>query len=127
MREVGLSIPAGEKRRSVLEQIWSRPTAEVNGIVGGYTGAGVKTVLPSKATAKLTFRLVGKQDPNKILKAFRAFVKERIPADCKVEFAADAGGNPGSVVAEVSGGAGCVLVVDCPHAAKVNSRTAARQ
>jgi len=100
LRDVGLSLPAGEKRRSVLEQIWARPTAEVNGVIGGYTGAGVKTVLPSKATAKLTFRLVGKQDPKKILKAFRAFVKERVPKDCKVEFASDAGGSPASVVPE---------------------------
>jgi acetylornithine deacetylase/succinyl-diaminopimelate desuccinylase-like protein len=100
LREVGLSLPAGESRRSALEQIWARPTAEVNGILGGYTGAGVKTVLPSRASAKLTFRLVGKQDPKKILKAFRAFVKERVPKDCKVEFAADAGGSPASVVPE---------------------------
>ena len=77
LREVGLSVPAGEKGKSVLEQIWARPTAEVNGIWGGYTGAGTKTVLPSKAHAKLTFRLVGKQKPQKILKAFRKFVKER--------------------------------------------------
>jgi acetylornithine deacetylase/succinyl-diaminopimelate desuccinylase-like protein len=100
LREVGLSLPAGEARRSVLEQIWARPTAEVNGILGGYTGAGVKTVLPSRASAKLTFRLVGKQDPKKILKAFRAFVKERVPKDCKIEFASDAGGSPASVVPE---------------------------
>jgi acetylornithine deacetylase/succinyl-diaminopimelate desuccinylase-like protein len=100
LRDVGLSLPAGEKRRSVLEQIWARPTAEVNGVIGGYTGAGVKTVLPSRATAKLTFRLVGKQDPKKIIKAFRAFVKERVPKDCKVAFAADAGGSPASVVPE---------------------------
>ena len=61
---------------SALEQIWVRPTAEVNGIWGGYTGAGGKTVLPAKATAKLTFRLVAGQNPVKIVKAFRAFVKK---------------------------------------------------
>jgi acetylornithine deacetylase/succinyl-diaminopimelate desuccinylase-like protein len=94
LRKVGLSEPAGEKGKGVLEQIWARPTAEINGIFGGYTGAGTKTVLPSRASAKLSFRLVGKQDPAKILKAFRKFVKERVPKDCKVEFSSRAGGNP---------------------------------
>ncbi len=83
---VGLSTPAGESGRSVLEMIWSRPTCDVNGIVGGYTGAGSKTVLPAQASAKFSFRLVGKQNPEKILEAFRAFVRQRLPADCKVEF-----------------------------------------
>jgi acetylornithine deacetylase/succinyl-diaminopimelate desuccinylase-like protein len=100
--DVGLSVPAGEKGRSVLEQIWSRPTAECNGIHGGYQGVGVKTVLPSQAAAKITFRLVGRQDPKKILKAFRAFVKERVPADCKVSFAKDAGGSPATEIAEAN-------------------------
>jgi acetylornithine deacetylase/succinyl-diaminopimelate desuccinylase-like protein len=98
--EVGLALPAGEEKFSALEQIWSRPTAEVNGIYGGYQGAGVKTVLPSQATAKLTFRLVGKQNPAKIVKAFRAFVKARLPRDCKVAFAANAGGSPACEIAE---------------------------
>jgi acetylornithine deacetylase/succinyl-diaminopimelate desuccinylase-like protein len=85
--QVGLKVPSGEKGRLVLEQITTRPTAEINGIVGGYTGEGAKTVIPGQAKAKVSFRLVGEQDPEKIRDGFRAFVRERMPADCKVEFA----------------------------------------
>jgi acetylornithine deacetylase/succinyl-diaminopimelate desuccinylase-like protein len=91
--DVGLSQPAGERGRSVLEQVWSRPTAEVNGIVGGYTGQGFKTVIPSQARAKVSFRLVGDQDPAKVAASFQDFVRARVPADCKVEFISFAG-NP---------------------------------
>jgi acetylornithine deacetylase/succinyl-diaminopimelate desuccinylase-like protein len=83
---VGLKIPAGEKDRMVIEQISTRPTAEVNGIIGGYTGEGAKTVIPGKAMAKVSFRLVGAQDPEKIRAAFREFVRARLPADCSAEF-----------------------------------------
>ena len=86
LREVDLSVPAGEKGRSVLEMTWSRPTCDVNGIVGGYIGTGSKTVLPAQASAKFSFRLVGRQNPDKIAESFRAFVRARLPADCKVEF-----------------------------------------
>ena len=88
---VGLKVPAGEKNRMLIEQIATRPTAEINGIIGGYTGEGAKTVIPGKAMAKVSFRLVGKQNPEKIRKAFRAFVKARLPADCKAEFSNFAG------------------------------------
>ena len=84
----------------MLEQIWARPTAEVNGVWGGYTGAGTKTVLPSQAHAKFTFRLVGKQDPETVLKAFQAFVKARIPKDCKVTFSGRGGGSPATEIPE---------------------------
>ena len=83
---IGLKTPAGEKDRMLIEQITTRPTAEINGIVGGYTGEGAKTVIPGQASAKVSFRLVGEQDPAKIRDAFRAFVKARLPADCRVEF-----------------------------------------
>ena len=86
LSEVGLSIPSGEAGRSVLELTWARPTAEVNGITGGYTGEGFKTVIAAKASAKVSFRLVGKQDPAAIRDSFRAYVRSRIPADCSVEF-----------------------------------------
>jgi acetylornithine deacetylase/succinyl-diaminopimelate desuccinylase-like protein len=84
--QVGLKLPAGESDRLVIEQITTRPTAEVNGIIGGYTGEGAKTVIPAEATAKVSFRLVGDQDPGKISEGFRAFVRARVPADCKVSF-----------------------------------------
>jgi acetylornithine deacetylase/succinyl-diaminopimelate desuccinylase-like protein len=84
--QVGLKIPAGEKDRMLIEQISTRPTCDVNGIIGGYTGEGAKTVIPASASAKVSFRLVGDQDPEKISQAFRSFVRGRLPADCSVEF-----------------------------------------
>jgi acetylornithine deacetylase/succinyl-diaminopimelate desuccinylase-like protein len=95
--EVGLSVPAGEQGRSALEMTWSRPTCDVNGIVGGYTGVGTKTVLPAIASAKISFRLVGKQNPEKIAQAFRAFVKARLPTDVRAEFIAH-GASPAIVL-----------------------------
>lgn len=83
---VGLSVPAGEQDRSVLEMTWSRPTCEINGMGGGYQGAGFKTVIPSVASAKISFRLVFDQDPHAVRKAFRAHVMANLPADCRAEF-----------------------------------------
>ena len=91
--EVGLSVPSGEQGRSVLEQTWARPTAEVNGMWGGYTGEGFKTVIAARASAKVSFRLVGKQDPDQVRAAFRAHVEARLPADCTVSYAPH-GGSP---------------------------------
>ncbi len=95
--EVGLSQPAGEKSRSVLEQIAARPTCEINGVWGGYTGEGFKTVIPAQASAKISFRLVGDQDPHKIRAAFRKHVEDMLPPDCTVSFH-DHGASPASVV-----------------------------
>lgn len=95
--DVGLSRPAGEQDRTPLEMIWSRPTCEVNGIWGGYTGAGFKTVLPAEAHAKISFRLVGQQDPLKLREAFRAHVRARLPEDVEVEFHGH-GNSPASVM-----------------------------
>jgi acetylornithine deacetylase/succinyl-diaminopimelate desuccinylase-like protein len=95
---VGLSQSAGEHGFGILEQIWARPTAEVNGIWGGYTGAGTKTVLPAKASAKLSFRLVTGQNPQRIRNAFRKFVRAKLPADCRVSFVSQGGENSGIAV-----------------------------
>ncbi|MDQ0394570.1 dipeptidase [Labrys monachus] len=84
--DVGLKVPAGEKDRTVLEQITVRPTCDVNGIVGGYTGEGAKTVIPAQASAKVSFRLVGGQDPARVQAAFRQFVSARLPEDCHAVF-----------------------------------------
>jgi acetylornithine deacetylase/succinyl-diaminopimelate desuccinylase-like protein len=70
----------------LIEQIQSRPTCDINGIIGGYTGEGTKTVIAGEARCKVSFRLVGDQDPARISANFEAFVNERIPADCSVEF-----------------------------------------
>lgn len=95
---VGLSQPAGEVDRTPLEMIWSRPTAEINGMWGGYTGDGFKTVLPSEAHAKVSFRLVGDQDPVAIRGHFRRWVQSQLPPDCTVEFGGH-GTSPASVMA----------------------------
>jgi acetylornithine deacetylase/succinyl-diaminopimelate desuccinylase-like protein len=96
--DVGLSVPAGEADRTPLEKIWSRPTAEVNGMWGGYTGAGFKTVLPAQAHAKVSFRLVSQQDPVKVLTAFRAWAEAQMPADCRIEWHDAVEGAPASVM-----------------------------
>jgi len=83
---IGLSQPAGEKDRTLLELLWARPTAEINGIGGGYQGDGFKTVIAAQASAKISFRLVHKQDPVKIRDSFQAFVQAQMPPDCRVEF-----------------------------------------
>jgi acetylornithine deacetylase/succinyl-diaminopimelate desuccinylase-like protein len=96
---VGLGKAAGENRFTPLEQIWARPTAEVNGIWGGYRGAGAKTVLPAEAFAKVSFRLVGEQKPAQVRKAFRDFVRARLPADCRARFAGHGGDSAAVTVA----------------------------
>jgi acetylornithine deacetylase/succinyl-diaminopimelate desuccinylase-like protein len=85
--DIGLKSGFGEKGRTTLERTWSRPTCDVNGMWGGYTGAGAKTVIASHASAKLSCRLVADQDPGKVLAGIRAFVEARLPAGCRYEIA----------------------------------------
>ncbi|MCQ8242128.1 dipeptidase [Rhizosaccharibacter radicis] len=94
---VGLAEAAGERGFSAVEQTWCRPSCEINGISGGYEGDGFKTVLPAKAMAKVSFRLVAGQDPVRVRASFREHVRARIPADCRVEFH-EHGGSAASAV-----------------------------
>jgi acetylornithine deacetylase/succinyl-diaminopimelate desuccinylase-like protein len=92
--EAGLTHSPGEAGYTLLERLWARPTCDLNGIWGGYTGPGSKTVIASRASAKLSFRTVPNQDPAKILKGFKAFLDSRTPPDCRWsvrEFAASPG------------------------------------
>jgi len=84
-KEVGASALTGEPDRMVLERIWSRPTLEVHGIAGGFTGPGAKTVIPARATAKVSIRLVPRQDPEKVVAAFRAWVAKNTPNGIRTE------------------------------------------
>jgi acetylornithine deacetylase/succinyl-diaminopimelate desuccinylase-like protein len=97
LHAVGLSTPSGELGRSALERLWARPTADLNGIWGGYTGAGSKTVIASEAHAKLSCRLVPGQDPAAVLSGLRQFVTERTPPGARVVIQ-DLNSSPGVAV-----------------------------
>ncbi|MCA9296326.1 MAG: M20/M25/M40 family metallo-hydrolase, partial [Phycisphaerales bacterium] len=84
--DVGLHTSVGEEGRTTLERVWSRPTCDINGIIGGYTGEGAKTVIASSARAKLSCRLVPGQDPEKIHRNLVSFFESRTPADGRWEF-----------------------------------------
>ncbi|GBQ13315.1 M20/M25/M40 family metallo-hydrolase [Swaminathania salitolerans] len=96
---VGLSRAAGEAGFTAVEQIWARPSYEINGISGGYEGDGFKTVLPAKAMAKVSFRLVPGQDPEAVRAAFRAHVRNAMPDDARVTFS-EHGASSGFAVPE---------------------------
>ncbi len=83
--EVGSPELTGERMFSVLERLWARPTMDVHGMPGGFTGAGAKTVIPAKATAKISFRLVPGMEPGEIFAKYKAFVEEICPAGVSVE------------------------------------------
>ncbi len=96
-KEVGSSRLTGEPDRMVLERVWSRPTIEVHGIAGGFTGAGAKTVIPATATAKVSFRLVPKQEPEKMFERFAAWAADQAPQGVQIKVR-KLSGSPGIVV-----------------------------
>ena len=100
---IGLTTPAGERGYAPLERLWARPTADINGIWGGYTGAGSKTVIASEASAKVSFRLVPNQDPDEAMAQFKRFVTDRLPPGATASFA------------EFSRAPGIEVNVDSPH------------
>ncbi|MEM9066092.1 MAG: M20/M25/M40 family metallo-hydrolase [Planctomycetota bacterium] len=99
LRGIGLGPEAnvGEAGYSFLEREWGRPTAEINGIWGGYTGAGAKTVIPTHASAKVSFRLVADQDPDDIRDKFFAWLESNTPEGCRWETTDLHGGPPATV------------------------------
>jgi acetylornithine deacetylase/succinyl-diaminopimelate desuccinylase-like protein len=93
-KEIGLKHLTGEKGYTTLERIWARPTLDCNGILGGFTGEGAKTVIPSKASAKISMRLVPHQDPKKIEKLFEKYIKKIAPKEVSVKIKGLHGGYP---------------------------------
>ncbi len=102
LKKIGLDDSAnrGESGFNAVEREWARPTCDVNGIWGGYTGAGAKTVIPAHATAKVSFRLVANQDPAKIAVLFKKWLDDNTPQGCRFEFTDFHGGWPGTVSTE---------------------------
>lgn len=110
---VGLSVPAGEAGRGALERLWARPTADVNGLWGGYTREGSKTVIPAEAHAKVSFRLVPGQSPAKVLAGLRDFIVARLPEDARVS------------IQVLSMSEGIEVPADSPHVAAAQAALAA--
>ena len=98
LNSVGFSQAHGEKGYSALVQQWARPTLEINGLWGGYQGAGTKTVIPAEAHCKLTCRLVGDMDPDDLRRKVRAHVEAQLSTDARVEWNQDLDGSPAAVM-----------------------------
>jgi acetylornithine deacetylase/succinyl-diaminopimelate desuccinylase-like protein len=84
-KSVGATVLTGEPDQTVLARLWARPTFEVHGIAGGFTGAGAKTVIPARAVAKVSLRLVPGQDPEKVLAKLREWLKANTPKGIQIE------------------------------------------
>jgi acetylornithine deacetylase/succinyl-diaminopimelate desuccinylase-like protein len=102
LKKIGLPAQAdiGEQGFSSIEREWGRPTAEINGITGGYQGAGAKTVIPSKASAKVSFRLVADQREGEIRDSFFKWLEGQTPPGCRWEFHDHGGGPPATVATD---------------------------
>ena len=98
LTSVGFTVPHGERGYSTLEQQWARPTLEINGLWGGYQGAGSKTVIPAEAHCKITCRLVGDMDPDDVRRKIRAHVAARLPVDARVTWDNTPEGSPAAVM-----------------------------
>ncbi len=94
MRDVGMQTPAGEKNYLAVEQNWSRPTIDINGLTSGYQGEGGKTIIPSWAKVKLSCRLVNGQTPDGVYQSIIQFFEANLPGDCTLESTFHGGGAP---------------------------------
>ncbi|MGH2625544.1 MAG: dipeptidase, partial [Anaerolineales bacterium] len=94
MKGLGVAELSGEEGYSTLERVWARPTFEVNGLLSGFTGAGAKTVLPARAMAKVSMRLVANQDPEKIAGLFERHLRALAPPSVRVKLSRMHGGRP---------------------------------
>jgi acetylornithine deacetylase/succinyl-diaminopimelate desuccinylase-like protein len=96
LKKIGLPPEAdrGEAGFTAMEREWARPTAEINGLCGGYTGPGAKTVIPAFASAKVSFRLVADQEPPVIRDSFFDWCRQRTPPGCRWEFIDHSDGHP---------------------------------
>lgn len=99
LAEIGLPPEAdiGEEGYSATEREWARPACDINGIKGGYQGEGAKTVIPSHASAKVSFRLVADQDPREVCEAFFDWLRQRTPPGCRWDLHDHGGGPPATV------------------------------
>jgi succinyl-diaminopimelate desuccinylase len=105
MRKIGVEAVTGEKGYTTLERRWARPTFDINGLTSGYQGEGAKTVLPAKASAKFSFRLVPDQNPKKIAAALEAKLRELCPPGIRME------------LVPFGAGPGVVMSLDSPYMA----------
>ncbi|MDR5693891.1 MAG: dipeptidase [Armatimonadota bacterium] len=94
LQELGVDAAPGEEGFTVLERRWVRPTLDVHGISGGFTGEGIKTVIPARATAKISMRLVPDQDPEEIARRFARKVHRLAPPGVRVQVRVLASGRP---------------------------------